>query len=137
MVLLAAIVCAPREAAGYSVLTHEANIDALWQTNLQPLLARKFPRATREELKHARAFAYGGSVIQDLGYYPFGSHFFSNLLHYVRTGDFVEAMIKEAHDVDEYAFALGALAHYAADNAGHPEAVNKAVALMFPKMRAK
>jgi hypothetical protein len=137
VVLLAAIVCAPREAAGYSVLTHEANIDAVWESTIRPLLARKFPRATQEELKHARAFAYGGSVIQDLGYYPFGSHFFSNLLHYVRTGDFVEAMIKEARDVDEYAFALGALAHYAADNAGHPEAVNKAVALMFPKLRAK
>jgi hypothetical protein len=137
VVLLTAIVCVPREAAGYSVLTHEANVDALWDSSIQPLLARKFPRATREQLKHARAFAYGGSVIQDLGYYPFGSHFFSNLLHYVRTGDFVEAMIHEARDVDEYAFALGALAHYAADNAGHPEAVNKAVALMFPKMRAK
>jgi hypothetical protein len=137
VVLLAAIVSAPREAAGYSVLSHEANIDAVWDSAIQPLLARKFPRATREELGHARAFAYGGSVIQDLGYYPFGSHFFSNLLHYVRTGDFVEAMIKEARDVDEYAFALGALAHYAADNAGHPEAVNKAVALMFPKLRAK
>jgi hypothetical protein len=137
VVLLAAIACVPREAAGYSVLTHEANVDALWDSSIQPLLARKFPRATRDDLKHARAFAYGGSVIQDLGYYPFGSHFFSNLLHYVRTGDFVETMIHEARDVDEYAFALGALAHYAADNAGHPEAVNRAVALMFPKMRAK
>ena len=89
---------------------------------IQPLLAKQFPRATREDsCKQARAFAYGGSVIQDLGYYPFGSHFFSNLLHYVRTGDFVEAMIREARDVNEYAFALGALAHYAADNAGHPE----------------
>ena len=136
-VLFVAMAGAPREAAAYSVLTHEANIDALWDSSIQPLLARKFPRATRDDLKHARAFAYGGSVIQDLGYYPFGSHFFSNLLHYVRTGDFVEALIHEARDVDEYAFALGALAHYAADNAGHPDAVNKAVALMFPKMRAK
>jgi hypothetical protein len=137
LVLAAAIVCAPGDAAAYSVLTHEANIDALWDSGIRPLLSRKFPRATPEELRHARAFAYGGSVIQDLGYYPFGSHFFSNLVHYVRTGDFVDAMIREARDVDEYAFALGALAHYAADNAGHPEAVNKAVALMFPKLRAK
>jgi hypothetical protein len=128
---------APREASAYSVLTHEANIDALWDAGIRPLLVRRFPRATRDEIAHARAFAYGGSVIQDLGYYPFGSHFFSNLLHYVRTGDFVETMIREARDVDEYAFALGALAHYAADNTGHPEAVNKAVALMFPKLRAK
>ena len=137
VLVLAALLSAPREAAAYSVLAHEANIDALWDSAIQPLLTKRFPRATREDVKQARAFAYGGSVIQDLGYYPFGNHFFSNLLHYTRTGDFVEAMIREARDVDEYAFALGALAHYAADNAGHPEAVNRAVALMFPKLRAK
>ena len=137
VLVVAAMLSATREAAAYSVLAHEANIDALWDSVIQPLLTKRFPRATQEEVKQARAFAYGGSVIQDLGYYPFGSHFFSNLLHYTRTGDFVEAMILDARDVDEYAFALGALAHYAADNVGHPEAVNKAVALMFPKLRAK
>src|ERR1700730_7404733 len=137
LVLAAAIVCAPGEAAAYSVLTHEANIDALWDSGIRPLLSRKFPRATPEELRHARAFAYGGSVIQDLGYYPFGSQFFSNLLHYVRTGDFVEALIRDAQDVDEYAVALGALGHYAADNTGHPMSVNRAVPLMYPKLKAK
>ena len=137
VILVAAIVTTAREAGAYSVLAHEANIDALWDSAIQPLLTKRFPRATREDVKHARAFAYGGSVIQDLGYYPFGNHFFSSLLHYARAGDFVEAMIREARDVDEYAFALGALAHYAADNVGHPEAVNRAVALMFPKLRAK
>ena len=126
------LLSAPRQAVAYSVLAHEANIDALWDSTIQPLLAKRFPQATREQLKQARAFAYGGSVIQDLGYYPFGNHFFSNLLHYVRGGDFVETMLHEARDVNEYAFALGALAHYAADNTGHPEAVNRAVALMFP-----
>jgi hypothetical protein len=88
-----------------------------------------------EQIQEARGYAYGGCVIQDLGYYPFGSHFFSNLLHYVRTGDFIEIMIRDAQDVDEYAFALGALGHYAADNDGHPLAVNRAVALMYPKLR--
>jgi hypothetical protein len=131
------MLCVPREALAYSVLAHEANIDALWDTSLRPLLARRFPRATREELTMARGYAYGGAVIQDLGYYPFGSHFFSNLVHYVRTGDFVETLLREAQDVNEYAFALGALAHYTADNVGHPQAVNRAVALMFPKLRAK
>ncbi len=134
---LAAVVLAPaREARAYSVLAHEANIDALWDTSLRPLLARRYPQATRDEVAQARAYAYGGAVIQDLGYYPFGSHFFSNLVHYVRTGDFVEALLRESHDVNEYAFALGALAHYTADNVGHPE-VNRAVALMYPKLRAK
>jgi hypothetical protein len=138
LLLAGVLLLAPaREARAYSVLAHEANIDALWETSLRPLLARRYPRASRDELTQARAYAYGGAVIQDLGYYPFGSHFFSNLVHYVRTGDFVEAMLREAHDVDEYAFALGALAHYTADNIGHPEAVNRAVALMYPKLRAE
>jgi len=135
--LVAAIIGGAEPARAYSVLAHESNIDALWDRGLRPLLITRFPGTTPEQLANAKAFAYGGSVIQDLGYYPFGSHFFSNLLHYVRSGDFVEAMIRGAHNVDEYAFALGALAHYAADNTGHPEAVNRAVALMFPKLRAK
>jgi Zinc dependent phospholipase C len=130
-------VAAPHESAAYSVLSHEANVDALWDANIRPLLAARFPAATREQLRDARAYAYGGSVIQDLGYYPFGSHFFSNLLHYVRSGEFVEALIRESRDVNEYAFALGALAHYAADNVGHPDGVNVSVALMFPKLREK
>ena len=122
------MLCMPGRAAAYSVLAHEANIDALWDSTISKMLVARFPGATPQQLLDARAYAYGGCVIQDLGYYPFGSHFFSNLLHYVRTGDFVEALIDGAQDIDEYAFALGALAHYAADNAGHPEAVNKAVA---------
>lgn len=129
--------CVPRQATGYSVLAHEANIDALWDTTIKTMLQARFPKATSEQLLEARAYAYGGCVIQDLGYYPFGSHFFSNLLHYVRTGDFVDALIRDAQDIDEYAFALGALGHYAADNSGHPMAVNRAVPLMYPKLKAK
>jgi hypothetical protein len=136
-VVILTLVGAPREAAAYSVLAHEASVDALWDSAIRPLLVRRFPSTTREQLLDARAFAYGGSVIQDIGYYPFGSRFFSNLLHYVRSGDFVETILRDAQNVDEYAFALGALAHYAADNTGHPEAVNRAVALMYPKLRAK
>ena len=129
--------CVARPAAAYSVLAHEANIDALWDNTISKMLLARFPGTTPEELLDARAYAYGGCVIQDLGYYPFGSHFFSNLLHYVRTGDFVKALIDEAQDVNEYAFALGALGHYAADNNGHPMAVNRAVPLMYPKLKAK
>jgi hypothetical protein len=124
-------------ASAYSVLAHESNIDALWDTGIRPLLVRKYPHATSADLQQARAYAYGGSVVQDLGYYPFGSHFFSNLLHYVRSGDFVESLVSGAQDVNEYAFALGALSHYAADNVGHPEAVNRSVPILFPKLRAK
>jgi hypothetical protein len=124
-------------ASAYSVLSHEANIDALWDSSIKPLLHQRFPLATPDDIQHARAFAYGGSVIQDLGYYPFGNHFFSNLVHYVRSGDFVQALIRDAGDVDEYAFAIGALAHYAADNLGHPIAVNRAVPIMYPKLREK
>ena len=137
LLVVGALAASPRQALAYSVLSHEANIDALWETGIRPLLVKRFPRATPEELQKARAYAYGGSVIQDLGYFPFGSRFFSNLLHYVRSGDFVEAMIREASDLPEYAFALGALAHYEADNTGHPEAVNRSVGLMYPKLRAR
>ena len=134
---MVAVLCSPRQASAYSVLAHEANIDALWDTTIAPMLHARFPEATAAEIVEARAYAYGGCVIQDLGYYPFGSHVFSNLLHYVRTGDFVHALISDALDIDEYAFALGALGHYAADNSGHPMAVNRAVPLMYPKLRAE
>lgn len=135
--LVATLISVPSETRAYSVLSHEASIDALWDSNIEPLIAQKFPQATRGELTKARAYAYGGSVIQDLGYYPFGSRFFSNLLHYVRTGDFVEQLIRDARDPNELAFALGALAHYISDNVGHPEGVNPSVALLFPKLRAE
>ncbi len=129
-------VCAVRQCAAYSVLTHEEIIDLSWKDQLLPLLKKRFPAATDEELKKAHAFAYGGSLVQDMGYYPFGSKFFSDLTHYVRSGDFIVNMVNEATDLDEYAFALGALAHYSADNCGHPT-VNQAVALEFPKLRKK
>jgi len=121
---------------GYSVLTHEEIVDLLWLDEIRPLLLKKYPGLTEEQIKQAHAYAYGGAVIQDLGYYPFGSVEFSDLVHYVRSGDFVLAMLKESQDQNEYAFALGALAHYASDITGHP-AVNHAVAIEYPKLRAK
>ncbi len=121
----------------YSVLTHEAIVDAAWDDAIKPLLLKRFPNSTPQELKEAHSYAYGGSVIQDLGYYPFGSHFFSDLVHYVRSGDFVQALLRDSSNLDEYAFALGALAHYAADNEGHRLAVNKSVPMLYPKLRRK
>jgi hypothetical protein len=126
----------PQPAGAYSVLAHEANIDAVWDTTITPMLLARYPGTTPEQLREARSYAYGGCVIQDLGYYPFGSHFFSNVLHYVRTGDFIEALIRDAQDVNDYAFALGALGHYAADNNGHRLAVNLAVPMMYPELKA-
>ena len=124
-------------AAAYSVLAHQGTVDVAWDDRIVPLLRQRFQGASPAQLAAARAYAYGGSLIQDLGYYPFGSKLFSNLTHYVRSGDFVESLIRGAVDVNEYAFALGALAHYAADNSGHPLAVNRAVPLMYPKLRAE
>jgi hypothetical protein len=120
----------------YSVLTHEEVVDLLWKDDIQPLLTKRFPDATADDLKKAHAFAYGGSLVQDMGYYPFGNKYFSDLTHYVRSGDFIVKMINESSDLNEYAFALGALAHYSADNLGHP-IVNQAVGLEFPKLRKK
>src|SRR6202030_3556209 len=120
----------------FSVLTHEEIIDLVWATELSPLLLQRFPALTGDQLKEAHGYAYGGAVIQDLGYYPFGSAEFSNLVHYVRSGDFVRELLLESADVNEYAFALGALAHYTSDTMGHPT-VNQAVAIEFPKLQAK
>jgi hypothetical protein len=124
-------------AHSYSVLTHEAIIDSTWDSAIKPLLIKRFPAATPDELIAAHAYAYGGCIIQDLGYYPFGSKFFSDLTHYVRSGDFIFNMIRESQDLDEYAFALGALAHFAADNNGHRMAVNVSVPLLYPKLQMK
>ena len=123
-------------SVAYSVLTHEEIVDLVWKDNIRPLLAKRFPNASADDLKRAHAFAYGGSLIQDMGYYPFGNKYFSDLTHYVRSGDFIANLINEANDLDEYAFALGALAHYSSDNIGHPT-VNRSVALEFPKLRRK
>ena len=120
----------------YSVLTHEEIIDLAWTDQLRPLLLKRFPALTEEQLQLAHGYAYGGAVIQDLGYYPFGSAEFSNLVHYVRSGDFVRELLSQSQDANEYAFALGALAHYASDITGHP-AVNQSVSIQYPKLRAK
>ena len=123
-------------SSGYSVLTHEEIVDLVWADSIRPLLVKRYPGLSEDQIKDAHAYAYGGAVIQDLGYYPFGSKEFSNLVHYVRSGDFVRELLLQSQDVNEYAFALGALAHYASDIAGHP-AVNQSVAIEYPKLRAK
>jgi hypothetical protein len=127
----------PLDCPAYSVLAHEALIDTAWKDGIVPLLLQRFPNATREELLQAHAYAYGGAIIQDLGYYPFGNKFFSDLTHYVRSGDFVLALIEESKDLNEYAFALGALSHYAADTSGHSLATNRAVAIMYHGLEQK
>jgi len=133
--LLVVLTCSGGLSA-YSVLTHEEIVDLLWTDKIQPLLLARYPGLSEDQIREAHAYAYGGAVIQDLGYYPFGNKEFSNLVHYVRSGDFVRELLLESQDVNEYAFALGALSHYVADIDGHP-AVNQAVAIEFPKLRAK
>jgi hypothetical protein len=136
VVFLLLLSCYSSPSSGYSILTHEEIVDLLWKDQIQPLLLKRFPAATAEDLQKAHAYAYGGSVMQDMGYYPFGNKYFSDLVHYVRSGDFVLALVKESSDLNEYAFALGALAHYASDTVGHPT-INQVVALDFPKLRRK
>lgn len=117
------------------MLTHEELIDLAWNDSIQPLLLARFPGATPEQLREAHAYAYGGSAIQDMGYYPFGKEFFSDLTHYVRSGDFIERLFRNARTMDEYAFAIGALSHYLGDSVGHSQAVNPATAVEFPKLQ--
>lgn len=133
MFLLAGFWSAP--ASAYSVLTHEAIIDSLWTDTITPLLKQRFPEATDADILEAHKYAYGGSIIQDMGYYPFGSKLFTDLVHYVRSADFITALLEQSTDLDEYAFALGALAHYASDNSGHAIATNLAVPMLFPKLK--
>jgi len=136
LLLIGLLAALPSPSPAYSVLTHEEVVDMAWVQHSVPLLKKRFPAITPNQLREAHAYAYGGCVIQDLGYYPSGRKLFSDLLHYVRTGDFVEALLRDASTPDELAFALGALAHYTSDSVGHPY-VNKVTAMEFPKLRAK
>src|SRR2546429_5130763 len=135
--LIAVLLALPALVHAYAVLSHEAIIDAAWETHIKPLLLKTFPQATEEDLSRAQAYAYGGAIIQDMGYYPHGSIFFSDLAHYVRSGDFIQALLRDSQDLNEYAFALGALAHYAADIDGHRLATNLAVPILYPKLKKK
>src|SRR5882762_11686832 len=94
ILVIAIVLVGTQTAPAYSVLTHEQVVDLLWKDRIEPMLRKRFPQATDEDLRKAHAYAYGGSLLQDMGYYPFGSKFFSDLVHYVRSGDFVEALLK-------------------------------------------
>src|SRR5215470_7559554 len=135
--LLGILLAWPVPAQAYAVLSHEAIIDAAWESHIKPLLMKKYPQATEQDLSLAQAYAYGGSIIQDMGYYPIGSPFFSDLTHYVRSGDFIQALLRDSQDLYEYAFAIGALAHYAADNDGHRIGTNRAVPVLYPGLGRK
>src|SRR5215468_10799830 len=135
--LFVAFLLFPSSGRAYSVLSHQAIIDSAWEDDIKPALLKRFPNATPEQLSAAQAYAYGGAIIQDLGYYPYGSHFFSDLTHYVRSGDFILALLNDSNDIYEYSFALGALAHYAADNNGHRIGTNRAVPVLYPSLRKK
>src|SRR5258708_10541956 len=135
--LIVVLLALPVPVHAYAVLSHEAIIDAAWETHIKPLLQRKFPQATEEDLSLAQAYAYGGAIIQDMGYYPYGSPFFSDLTHYIRSGDFIQALLRNAKDLNEYAFAVGSLSHYAADNIVHRVGINLAFAILYPGLRKK
>ena len=135
--LFTVLLALPAPVRAYAVLSHEAIIDAAWETHIKPLLLKKFPLATEKDLSRAQAYAYGGAIIQDMGYYPYGNPFFSDLTHYIRSGDFIQALLRDAKDLNEFAFAVGALAHYAADNDGHRLGTNRAVPILYPSLRKK
>lgn len=127
--------CLPAQA--YSVLTHEQLVDLAWNDSIRPLLLSRYPNASAAQLQQAHAYAYGGSAIQDMGYYPFGKAFFSDLTHYVRTGDFVVNLFRNQRNINELAFAVGALSHYLGDNIGHSQCINRATPIEFPNLERK
>jgi hypothetical protein len=134
---VAVLIVSVPPCGAYSVLTHETIIDVVWDTSIRPLLLHRFPHATPDELLKAHAYAYGGAIVQDIGYYPYGKKFVSDLTHYFRSGDFILSLLRNSQDLNEYAFALGSLAHYASDNYGHRLATNVAVPLLYPELRKK
>jgi len=134
-ILVFFVLLTPLRLRAYSVLTHEALIDASWEKSIKPLLKLKYPSATDDDIKRAHAYVYGGCLIADMGYFPFGSAYFTNLAHYVRSGDFVEALLSESQNLNEYAFALGALCHYMGDKYGHSIATNFVVPIVYPKLK--
>ena len=136
-VLLCILTVCPTPSNAYSVLTHEAIIDVAWDSNIRPLLLKRFPESTPDDLLRAHAFAYGGAIIQDIGYYPGGNKLFSDLTHYFRSGDFIVSLLRNSSNLNEYAFSIGAVAHYAADNNGHRLATNIAVPLLYSKLQRK
>lgn len=137
LLIIGLALCMAQPCPAYSVLSHEAMIDAAWETALKPALRARFPGATPQQLKEAHSYAYGGAIIQDAGYYPHGNGYFSDLTHYARSADFILALLADAQTLDEYAFALGALSHYAADNDGHRLATNVGEPMLYPKLRRK
>lgn len=137
LIALMFFIAGSKPCSAYSVLTHEQLIDLAWKNSIRPLLLSRFPASTQAQLEEAHAYAFGGCAIQDMGYYPFGKGFFSDLTHYVRTGDFIVALFRNAHNVDEYAFAIGALSHYLGDSIGHADAINPSTAIEFPKLEKK
>lgn len=124
----------PLSSKAFSVFAHMAIIDASWDKSLVPLLKEKYPNATDDELKVAHSYAYGGSLMPDMGYFPFGSEYFTNLVHYVRSGDFMQNLVDQSHNINEYAFALGAISHYLTDKYGHSLATNVAEPIVYPKV---
>ena len=131
---LVVVLAGPCQA--YSVLTHEAIIDSVWDSHIQPLLLKRFPNATPEQLKAAHAYVYGGALVQDMGYVPLSSRMFSDLAHYVRTGDLVTTLLNNAMTLNDYAFGVGSLAHYASDSTGH-QSINRITPLIYPMLRRK
>jgi hypothetical protein len=135
LLAIALVVLSPAASKAYSVLAHEAMIDANWDKSILPLLKLKYPDSPADSLKKARSYAYGGSLIADMGYFPLGNPYFTNLVHYVRSGDFITALLNESQNLYEYAFALGALSHYVTDKYGHSLGTNVAVPIVYPKLQ--
>lgn len=135
VLVLAGLLGLSSRAAAYSVLTHQALVDTAWAGTLRPLLQQRYPGGTTEQLEEARSYAYGGAIIQDMGYYPLGSELITDMMHYARPGDFVRSLLGQARGRNEYAFALGALAHYAGDAVGHPEGTNHVLPTIYGDLK--
>ena len=104
----------------------------------RPLPIPAVPRATPADLQTRRpCCTCGGSVIQDLGYYPLRQPLLQQSAA-LRAQRRLHRGVgpRRARRQRVRRSRSGALAHYASDAVGHPEAVNPSVPLLFPKLKA-
>jgi hypothetical protein len=100
--------CRPRETTAYAVLGHEAIIDSVRDTNYAPYCWRVLPVRREEKSKKRTAMPMAGPLSRTWVIIRTEVFFFSDLAHYVRSGDFILALHRDAKDLDGYAFASAA-----------------------------
>jgi len=83
-----------------------------------------------------------GAIVSDIGYITASTEQFSDLMHYIGTGNYLDNLVaitceKYGNDPAMVAFLAGMRSHYWADRVGHHEGTNVAVAMLSDTNRDK